>query len=303
MIETRRLTRRFGAFTAVDKLDLSIAGHGLVGFLGPNGAGKTTTLRMLTGYLGMTEGSAIVAGFDVFERPLDVKARVGYQPETPPLHPELTVGEFLKYVAEIRGIPRGARLARVGEVMEQVGLVGWEGRLLAGLSKGYRQRVGLAQAILHRPPLLVLDEPTSGLDPVQLVGIRALISELAKDRTVLFSTHILSEVEAACDRVVMIAGGRLVGDGTVDELAGRVGAGPWLELVLDAGPEDASPALAGLPEVTLVRRLERDRYRVEGDCAPAVLALAGRAGWTVRELARRRASLEQVFLSLAGAES
>jgi ABC-2 type transport system ATP-binding protein len=302
MIETRGLTRRYGGVVAVDSLDLSVSGPGLVGFLGPNGAGKTTTMRMLTGFLAMTEGTAIVAGFDVFEQPLEVKARVGYQPETPPLYPELSVGEYLMFVAEIRGVPRARRLARIGEVMERVGLVGWERRLLGGLSKGYRQRVALAQAIVHDPALIILDEPTSGLDPVQVVGIRQLIRDLARDRTVVLSTHVLPEVEQLCDRVLLIARGKLVGDGTVEELATRAGAGPWLELVLDGAIEDASPALAGLPSVGSVRRLSRGIYRLEGECGPEVVALAAYSGWRVKELTRHRASLEEVFLSLVGRE-
>jgi ABC-2 type transport system ATP-binding protein len=302
MIETHGLTRRFAGVTAVDRLEVSVTGPGLVGFLGPNGAGKTTTLRMLAGYLAITDGTARVAGFDVFEQPMDVKARVGYQPETPPLHPELTVGEYLSWVAEIRGVSRPKRLSRVGEVMERVGLRGFERRLCGALSKGYRQRVALAQAILHDPAVLFLDEPTSGLDPAQLVGIRALIRELAVDRLVVLSTHLLVEVELLCSRVLLLHQGRLVGDGTVDALATQVGAGPWLELVADPA-EDRSAALAALPTVAAVRRLGADRYRLEGECGPEVVALAASSGWSVRELTRHRASLEEVFLALVGVEA
>lgn len=307
MIEARGLTKRYGRVTAVDGVDLHVEAHGIVGFLGPNGAGKTTTMRMLTGYLPMTDGTAKVAGFDVFDQPLEVKARVGYLPETPPLYPELTVGEYLAFVAEIRGIPRAKRLSRVGEVMDLVGLKEMERRHTGALSKGYRQRVGLAQALVHDPRVLILDEPTSGLDPAQLVGIRALIRDLARDRVVVLSTHILQEVELLCDRVVMIHRGRIVGDGTVDALATEAGAGPWLELVADGPGEDATALLAALDEVDHVRALGSEpvaRFRVEGGAglAPAVARLAASAGWSVHALAPHAASLEDVFLSLVEVE-
>ncbi len=308
MIEARGLTKRYGAITAVDGVDLHVDSHGVVGFLGPNGAGKTTTMRMLTGYLPMNEGTAIVCGHDVFEDPLAVKARVGYLPETPPLYPELSVGEYLRFVAEIRGVPRGQRLARVGEVMGRVGLGGFERRLLSSLSKGYRQRVGLAQALVHDPPLLILDEPTSGLDPAQLVGIRRLVLELAKDRSVVLSTHVLAEVDLLCDRVVVIHRGRIVGDGTVASLAEGVGAGPWLELVVSGVGADAMARLAGLEPVEHVEQLDgvggRARYRLRGapDMASAVVALAERSGWAVHAATPHRASLAEVFLQLVEVE-
>ncbi len=310
MIEAKGLTRRFGRLTAVDGIDLSVGDRGIVGFLGPNGAGKTTTMRMLTGFLPMTEGTAVVCGFDVFDEPLQVKARVGYLPESPPLYPELSVGEYLGFVAEIRGVPGSRRLARIGESMERVGLRGFEKRLLGSLSKGYRQRVGLAQAIVHDPPLLVLDEPTSGLDPAQLVGIRKLVRDLAAERTVVLSTHILAEVDLLCERVVVIHKGRIAGDGTVEELATRAGAGPWLELVFSGVSEQAEADLAALPEVREVQKLEGDganhRYRVRGtagEVAPAAAGLAQRRGWRLQGLQWHRASLEDVFLSLVGVEA
>ena len=310
MIEARGLTKRYGRFTAVNGVDLDIQGHGIVGFLGPNGAGKTTTMRMLTGFLPMTDGTAKVAGFDVFDQPLQVKARVGYLPETPPLYPELKVGEYLSFVGEIRGLSRSQRLKRVGEVMDQVGLKIMEKRLTGALSKGYRQRVGLAQALLHDPKVLILDEPTSGLDPAQLVGIRDLIRTLAQDRIVVLSTHILQEVELLCDRVILINRGRIAGDGTVDGLAAEVGAGPWLELVA-TGPDDAATAkLADLPQITSVRLLKpaasgAARFRLEGSdgLADAVARLAQSERWVLHGLSPRAASLEEVFLSLVKEEA
>ncbi|MFK7929497.1 MAG: ABC transporter ATP-binding protein [Myxococcota bacterium] len=305
MIEARGLTKRYGRFTAVDAVDLDVQSQGIVGFLGPNGAGKTTTMRMLTGFLPMTSGTAKVAGFDVFDQPLQVKARVGYLPETPPLYPELKVGEYLSFVGEIRGLSRSERLKRVGDVMDQVGLREMEKRLTGALSKGYRQRVGLAQALLHDPPVLILDEPTSGLDPAQLVGIRSLVRDLARERVVVLSTHILQEVELLCDRVILIHRGKIAGDGTVDSLAQAAGAGPWVEFIASGPNEQSTASLAELAAVSSVSILESStpntmRFRLEGsaDLVASVASLAAAQGWAVHGLSPRAASLEDVFLAL-----
>ena len=191
MIDVQHLTKSYGPRVAVDDVSFSIGKGEVVGFLGPNGAGKTTTMRILTGFLPATGGDVKVAGYDVFDEPMQVKRRVGYLPESPPLYPELSVGTYLEFAAELRGFYGKERLKRVGRVMEQVGLVGWEQRILGSLSKGYRQRVGLAQALVHEPEVLILDEPTSGLDPTQVMGMRELMRELAATRTVILSTHIL----------------------------------------------------------------------------------------------------------------
>ncbi len=309
MIEARGLTKRFGNVTAVDSVDLVVHEHGIVGFLGPNGAGKTTTMRMLTGYLPMNEGTALVAGHDVFEDPIAVKASVGYLPETPPLYPELTVGEYLNFVAEIRGVPSSDRLRRVGETMERVGLRHMEQRLTGALSKGYRQRVGLAQALVHEPPVVILDEPTSGLDPAQVIGVRRLIKALSVDRVVVVSTHILQEVELLCDRVVVINNGRIAGDGTVESLAASVGAGSWLEVGLTGAGDDVLGRLSGLSEAESVQELEPSgpirRFRLSGSAqlGAQISGLAATAGWTLHLLAPHRARLEEVFLQLVEAEA
>ena len=308
MIEARGLTKHFGDRVAVDHLDLSVGTHGVVGFLGPNGAGKTTTMRMLTGFLPMTDGTAIVAGHDVFEEPQKVKARVGYLPETPPLYPELTVGEYLRFVAELRGIGRSDRLVRVGRAMERTGLSGFERRTIKELSKGYRQRVGLAQALVHDPPVLILDEPTSGLDPAQVVGVRALIKELATERAVVLSTHVLAEVDAICTRIVIVHKGRIAGDGTVDELGARLGRGPWLEFAFRGEAANVEADLSLLAEATEVTRLRdgpEHRFQLRGtpDLAAAVVRLASARGWHVQAIAPRPASLEEVFLHLVGADA
>ena len=210
MISVSRLSKSYGGFAALEDVSFEVAKGEIVGFLGPNGAGKTTTMRILTTFLPATTGDARVAGFDVFDTPFEVKKRVGYLPESPPLYPELSVGAYLAFIAELRGYSGAERHTRAGRVMERVGLAGWDRRILGSLSKGYRQRVGLAQALLHDPPVLILDEPTSGLDPGQVMGIRELVRSLAGDHTVILSTHILPEVKAICEKVLIIHRGKIV---------------------------------------------------------------------------------------------
>lgn len=214
MIEVEGLTKRYGPFVAISEIDFKVGAGQILGFIGPNGAGKTTTMRILTGFLPATEGRAIVAGFDVFEQPMEVKRRVGYLPETPPLYRELSVGDYLGFVAELRGIPRGERLRRVGDAMERVGLRGWERRIVGSLSKGYRQRVGLAQALVHDPPVLILDEPTSGLDPISAAAFDDLIAYLQQELTltVVMITHDLDTIFRICERVGVIVDRRMVQD-------------------------------------------------------------------------------------------
>jgi len=309
MISARNLTKRFGRLTAVAGVSFEVQPGEVLGFIGPNGAGKTTTMRMLTGFIPATEGQAVVAGHDVFEEPMAVRRRVGYLPETPPLYPELSIGEYLMFIAEIREVPRAERARRVGQAMEGVGLKGWERRLLGSLSKGYRQRVGLAQAILHDPAVLILDEPTSGLDPAQVVGIRDFIRHLAQDRTVILSTHILSEVELLCRRAVIIAGGRVAADDSLDGLRGRVGAGLRYEVELgDTGEVNVATEVSRLAQVEQVRPLSegagpvRLELRAPEDPRPAVARLATERGWTIRALERVVPSLEEAFLSIVGRE-
>src|SRR5438552_14141966 len=210
VIEVDNLTKRYGRTTAVDGISFVVKKGEILGFLGPNGAGKTTTMRILTCYLPPTEGTARVAGHDVFEEPLEVKRRVGYIPESPPLYPDLDVGSFLDFCAKIKGVPGKDRKARIPDVMEKTRISDVRGTLIGRLSKGYRQRVGLAQGILHNPDVLILDEPTAGLDPKQINETRDLIKSLAGDHTIILSTHILPEVEQTCQQVIIINKGRLV---------------------------------------------------------------------------------------------
>lgn len=232
MIEVEHLTKRYGSVAAVEDISFRAEPGQITGFLGPNGAGKSTTMRILTGFFPATSGIARVAGYDVHEDPIEVKRRVGYMPERVPLYDEMVVRAYLRYVAEIKGVPRNQRKAEVQRVVERCGLTEMAGRLVGNLSKGYRQRVGLAQALVSSPPVIILDEPTSGLDPRQIVEIRDLIKELGHDHTVLLSTHILPEVAMVCERVVIINRGRVVAQDRVDNLG--------------AGHEDAARGLEGL---------------------------------------------------------
>ena len=312
MISAQDISKRFGSLTAVDHVSFEVGKGELIGFIGPNGAGKTTTMRMLTGYLPTTEGKAVVAGHDVFEDPMSVRRKVGYLPETPPLYPELTIGDYLHFIAEIREVPAKGRSRRVGEVMERVGLSGWEGRILGSLSKGYRQRVGLAQAVIHDPEVLILDEPTSGLDPAQVVGIREYVRDLAADRTVILSTHILAQVELLCPRVVMIAKGRIVADGPLDEVREQAGYGLRyrVELAADGLDEGAVAArVGGLSAVEQVRALSTTdgfsllEVHAPADPRTAVAGLATAEGWRIRAMERHVPSLEEAFLAIVGREA
>lgn len=307
MIVAQNLSKRFGAIEAVTGLSFEVEAGQIVGFIGPNGAGKTTTMRMLTGFMPASEGHATVAGFDVFEEPMKVRARIGYLPEKPPLYDDLSIGQYLRFIADIRGVDRASCRRRIGEVMEQVGLSGWEGRLLGSLSKGYRQRVGLAQAIIHDPKVLILDEPTSGLDPRQLVGVRAFIRGLAKDRTVILSTHILSEVEALCERAIVIDGGRVVADDTLDGLRSGVGEGVRYAIEVRCS-DDSAPKVGALECVSRVDDLgrtgsvQRLMTHATVDPRPAIAALATEQGWSVQAMERHAPSLEEAFLHLVRAE-
>src|SRR4030042_943695 len=225
MIEVQNITKRFGPITAVDGISFEVQKGEVVGFLGPNGAGQTPAMRILTGFIPANEGTAQLAGFDIFENSLEVRKRVGYLPENSPLYLDMAVDEFLRYMAEVRGIPPTKRQASLDRMIEVCGLKPVLKQEIGTLSRGFRQRVGMAQAMIHDPEILIMDEPTSGLDPNQIIGIRALIKELGREKTVILSTHILSEVEATCSRVMIIDRGKIVADGSLDEITRRGKAG------------------------------------------------------------------------------
>ena len=311
MIEVQHLTKRYGRVTAVDDVSFRVERGEILGFLGPNGAGKTTTMRILTGYMPATDGKAIVAGFDVFDQPIEAKRRTGYLPETPPLYPDMTVSEYLDFVAKIKGVPSNERASRIKQVMQRTRIDDMAGRQCAKLSKGYRQRVGLAQAILHNPDVLILDEPTAGLDPKQIIETRELIKELAGDHTIILSTHILPEVSQTCQRVVIINKGRVVAVDTPDNLTARLRGSETLYVQVDAGGADAAGVLGHIPGVTRVAESERRDgvvgYEVDSETGRDVRRDLARAvvssGWGLLELRPMRMSLEEIFLSLTTDET
>jgi ABC-2 type transport system ATP-binding protein len=310
VIEVQHLTKRYGPFTAVDDITFKVDRGEILGFLGPNGAGKTTTMRILTGYMPPTEGTATVAGYDIFDAPLEAKRRTGYLPETPPLYPDMTVRDYLDFVARIKGVPRAGRRRQVDTAMERTRVADMAGRHCGKLSKGYKQRVGLAQALLHNPDVLILDEPTAGLDPQQIIQTRALIKELAGDHTIILSTHILPEVSQTCQRVVIINRGRVVAVDTPDNLTARVRGAETMYVQVDGEGADVAPALAAVPGVTTVTvadaRATVTGFQVESETGRDVRRELASAvvsrGWGLLELRPSRMSLEDVFLQLTTQE-
>ncbi|HUK48965.1 MAG TPA: ATP-binding cassette domain-containing protein [Terriglobales bacterium] len=315
MINVKDLTKRYARTTAVDHISFEVAKGQIVGFLGPNGAGKTTTMRVLTCFMPPTSGSATVAGFDVLEKPLEVKKRIGYLPETPPVYPEMETAEYLRFVGKLKGLSGSELNQRIDYVCERCAIADVKNKLIGKLSKGYRQRVGLAQAIIHNPDVLILDEPTAGLDPKQINETRDLIKSLAGSHTIILSTHILPEVEQTCEQVIIINKGKLVATDSVKNLQARA-RGAESVLVEVAGRN------GGLDFATVQQRLERvggvsrvsckqqvdsrGLFEIEsqkgslvrGDLARAVVE----SGWDLNELRPAAMSLEEVFLQLTATE-
>jgi len=314
MINVQDLTKRYARNTAVDHISFNVEKGQIVGFLGPNGAGKTTTMRMLTCFLPPSSGSANVAGFDVLEQPLEVKRRIGYLPETPPLYPEMETAEYLAFVGKLKGLSGSELNKRIDFACERCAIADVKKRILGKLSKGYRQRVGLAQAIIHNPDVLILDEPTAGLDPKQINETRDLIKGLAGDHTIILSTHILPEVEQTCEQVIIINKGKLVATDSVQNLQARArGAESVLvEVAGQNGNLDLAVVQKRLEQVRGVSRVQyktshanRNVFEIEsrkgfvrGDLARAVVE----AGWDLNELRSAAMSLEEVFLQLTGSE-
>jgi ABC-2 type transport system ATP-binding protein len=311
VIEVEHLTKRYGTVTAVNDISFSVTKGEILGFLGPNGAGKTTTMRVLTGYMPASEGRAVVAGYDVFDQPLEAKRRTGYLPETPPLYPDMTVREYLNFVAKIKGVAPRDRKARVEQVLTRTWIADMAGRACGKLSKGYRQRVGLAQALIHNPEVLILDEPTAGLDPKQIIETRRLIKELAGDHTIVLSTHILPEVAQTCQRVVIINKGKVVAVDTPDNLTRRLRGSATMFVHVDVDGERVAEARAALEHVPgVVRVATADAsgaaFEVESESGRDVRRDLARAvvggGWGLLELRPMRLSLEEIFLSLTTEE-
>jgi ABC-2 type transport system ATP-binding protein len=316
MITVQNLSKRYARNVAVDNISFDVEKGQIVGFLGPNGAGKTTTMRVLTCFLPPTSGTATVAGFDVLQQPMEVKRRIGYLPETPPLYPDMEVHEYLHFVAALKGIPRSETRKRANEAMDRCSIADVRTKLIGKLSKGYRQRVGLAQAIMHNPDVLILDEPTSGLDPKQIRETRALIKSLAGDHTIILSTHILPEVEQVCKRVIIISKGKVVATDTVQNLTNRLRGSEAIAVEVEAqtGILDAGAVRERLEQVPGVSRvIERDTrdgrllfeveslqgHNVRGELARAVV----QSGWNLNELRAVAVSLEEVFLQLTSSDA
>jgi len=308
MIQVTGLSKKYAHHTAVNNISFSVDKGDIVGFLGPNGAGKTTTMRIITCFMPPTEGKVSVAGFDVFQQPFEVKKRIGYLPEAPPLYPEMSVSDYLTFVARLKGIANIEVAERVQQAMKRCSVTDVSGKLISKLSKGYRQRVGLAQAIIHNPDVLILDEPTSGLDPKQITEARELIKGLAGEHTIILSTHILPEVEAICKKVVIINKGKLVKTDSVENLKNR---SAFMIQVATGGAADAMAVRQRLEQVASVSKVldrepvgERLEFEVESltgsDVRPDVARAVVHAGWNLLEM-KSSITLEGIFLELTGA--
>ena len=306
MIKVDNLTKRFGRHSAVSGASFEAAEGEVVGFLGPNGAGKTTTIRILTGFLPATSGTATVDGLDVGEHPLETRRRIGYLPESVPLYRDMRIREYLRFRGQIKGLRGDSLRRRMDEVIERCGLGDVRRKMIKTLSKGFRQRVGLADALIHDPPLLILDEPTNGLDPNQIRSIRNLIKELGESHTILLSTHILSEVEMICDKIVIIDGGTVLASDTPSNLVSTMRSAGRISVEMKADPERAREKMSALDQVKKVIH-ERDRGKwgefsilVESgtDTRERLANLAREEGWPLRSLHRHAATLEDVFVEL-----
>ena len=311
MITVEHLTKRYGSFTAVDDLSFTIGEGHVYGFLGPNGAGKSTTMNMMTGCLSATEGHVKIDGFDIFEEPMEARRRIGYLPEQPPLYLGETPEEYLRFVGEAKGLRGGELEAQIDEVIEVTRLEPMRHRVIRALSKGYRQRVGIAQALLGNPEVVILDEPTVGLDPIQILEIRELIRSLGERHTVILSSHILSEVQAMCDRILIIAHGRLIAFDTPENLEKLLTTPGELILVADLPEERFRAILAEVPGVTDVACIAdgsrlTGTVRAEGEdlyaLARAVFLAFAAAGEPLLEMRVKKADLEEIFLELTEAD-
>lgn len=312
MVEVKQVTRYFGRVMAVDTVSFQVGKGEIVGFLGPNAAGKTTTMRILTTYLPATSGTAVVAGFDVHENSMEVRRRIGYLPENPPLYQDMRVADYLDFVARIKGVDGRNRKRALAETMDKTGISSVSGRVIKQLSKGYKQRVGLAQALVHNPEVLILDEPTVGLDPKQIIEVRELIKGLAGTHTIILSTHILPEVSMTCERVVIIDKGKIVAEDTPDNLTRKLAGSQRFALAASGPTAEVQQLLGSLAGVRQVRALDLAapqgirHYQIEssaeGDISPVIARTIIEKGWDLHELRPEGLSLEDVFLRVTTTE-
>jgi ABC-2 type transport system ATP-binding protein len=310
LITVENLTKRFATKTAIEGMSFQVEKGEILGFLGPNGAGKTTTMRIITGYMPASDGTVRVDGFDVFDKPLDVRRRIGYLPENPPLYLEMTVAGYLRFVAKIKGVPRDRLDSEVTRVMERTNIADVQERIIAKLSKGYKQRVGIAQALLNDPPVMILDEPTIGLDPKQIQEVRQLIKDLAGHHTVVLSTHILPEVEQTCHRVIIIDRGKIVAVDTPGNLRSQLQGSERISIEVHGPVSEIISKLKAMPGVVDVRKTAdsdgRHRFQVEGELQKDIRSDLARMivqnGWGLYELQSATMSLEDIFIKLTTAE-
>ena len=307
LIEVRHLTKRYGAHLAVDDLCFTVEPGKIYGLLGPNGAGKSTTMNIITGCLAASEGEVSVNGHDIFEEPVEAKKCIGYLPEIPPVYTDMTVDEYLKFVAEAKGVPAKARRAQLDEILESTGLTDVRGRLINNLSKGYRQRTGIAQALVGNPEIVILDEPTVGLDPKQIIEVRALIRTLSRRHTVLLSTHILAEVQAVCNRVLIINRGKLIADEQTDTLTRMIEDGICYRYGIVGPQKDVLPLLRRVPGVKEAAftgeydgeaGIFRLTFAPGADCRKAVYYACAKAGYPILSAVSGGGDLESVFIRL-----
>lgn len=305
MIKVENLTKRYAGHTAIQDLNFEVGKGEIMGFLGPNGAGKSTTMRILSSFMPATSGRATVAGFDIFEQSLQARAHLGYMPENVPLYNDMRVTEYLDYRAALKGVPHRRVAERVGDVKELCGLKEVEKKIIGTLSKGYRQRIGLADALVHEPDLLILDEPTSGLDPNQIRQVRDLIKNLGRQHTILLSTHILPEVEMTCSRVIIINKGRIEACDTPENLLGRIRTASGVVVEAKVGSDNGAEELKKIPGVRDVTtsadgpwEIFAVRVEADTDVREEIFRLAGERHWTLRELSLRKATLEDVFVEI-----
>lgn len=309
MLEVKDVSKLYNERRGVQHIDFSMARGEVVGFLGPNGAGKTTTMRMITGYLHPTSGSISIDGISMADHGGTARSKIGYLPESPPLYPDMTVKSYLRFVADIRGVSVRERSVRISEMVDRLGLQGRENQAIRGLSKGYKQRLGLAQAIIHKPDLLVLDEPTSGLDPNQIVEIRQLIRELGEQHTVLLSTHILPEVNTLCNRVIIIHQGQIVLDELPEQLGTALGQESKLHLIVKGTAAEVVEAITDIPEIAHIESESNDQEvhlqvtaKEQADIREALFFTLANAGYPLLEMKRESTSLEDVFTRLTTEE-
>jgi len=311
MIELVNVSRKFGGKTVVDGVTFTVNKGEIIGFLGPNGAGKTTTMRMITGFFPPSDGTVKVAGYDITKEPIKVKEQIGYMPENVPLYKELSVIDYLKFIADVKGVAKSGKKAAVERVMEETGLAGVKNSIIGKLSKGYKQRVGLAQAILNDPKVLILDEPTSGLDPKQIKEIRTLIKKMSGDRTIILSTHILPEVSVTCDRVIVINEGRIIAQDNVADLEKTFNKGARIHLEVEAPKDRFIKEMLSIKGVFTAEEKEEiepgiHTYTIDteegADLRREIVQSIARNKWALLELKRQQLTLEDVFLKLVTKE-